>query len=108
MTTIKLAPPRVPITDPRTGAVTREWYLFFLGLFERAGGATGLSTTDVDAGNFASMQPAAFEVLPADLMQAAGAAGDAGAEAFQSLQADAMGADVQQIDTTQPTQFWSP
>ena len=108
MTTIKLAPPRVPITDPRTGTVTREWYLFFIGLFDRVGGSVGLSTTDVDAGSFAAMQPAAFDGLFADLTQAVGATGDAGAEAFQSLQADSQSADVQQIDTTQPTQFWSP
>ena len=33
MRTIKFVPPRVPLTDPRTGMVTREWYLLFEQLF---------------------------------------------------------------------------
>ena len=28
-----ITPPRVPLTDPRTGLIAREWYLFLLSLF---------------------------------------------------------------------------
>lgn len=31
-----ITPPRVPLLDARTGLITREWYLFFLGLFRSA------------------------------------------------------------------------
>lgn len=30
---VPITPPRVPITDTRTGLIAREWYLFFLTLF---------------------------------------------------------------------------
>lgn len=33
-----IIPPRVPLTDPRTGMITREWYRFFLNLFTLTGG----------------------------------------------------------------------
>lgn len=29
---VRYVPPRVPISDPRTGMITREWYLFLVGL----------------------------------------------------------------------------
>ena len=31
-----ITPPRVPLTDPRTGYIAREWYLFFLSQFTRS------------------------------------------------------------------------
>ncbi|UOF78615.1 hypothetical protein [Bacteriophage sp.] len=49
---LKFVPPRVAITDPRTGLISREWYLFFQGVFNRIGGATGPSTTDVSSSLF--------------------------------------------------------
>lgn len=39
-----ITPPRVPLTDPRTGLIAREWYLFFLSLFNQ----TGQSTTSLE------------------------------------------------------------
>lgn len=33
-----ITPPRVAFLDPRTGAVSREWYMFFLSLFKLTGG----------------------------------------------------------------------
>ncbi len=48
---LRFVPPRVPITDQR-GMITREWYLFFQGIFDRIGGATGPSIPDVDASLF--------------------------------------------------------
>ncbi|HPP71119.1 MAG TPA: hypothetical protein PLK95_10405, partial [Pseudothermotoga sp.] len=29
---VPLTPPRVPLVDPRTGTVSREWYMFFLSM----------------------------------------------------------------------------
>jgi len=36
----QITPPRVAFLDPRTGAVSREWYLFFLSLYDLTGGGT--------------------------------------------------------------------
>ncbi|MCP1679413.1 hypothetical protein [Kerstersia gyiorum] len=47
MAIIKLMPPRVQLMDPRTGLITREWYAFFLALFERVGGILGPGTNDL-------------------------------------------------------------
>lgn len=44
-----ITPPRVPLTDPRTGLVAREWYLFFLSLFNQTGQST-VSLEDVQKG----------------------------------------------------------
>lgn len=44
-----ITPPRVPLTDPRTGLIAREWYLFFLSLFNQTGGST-ISLEDVQKG----------------------------------------------------------
>lgn len=49
---IRFVPPRVPLTDPRTGMITREWYLFWQGMFDRVGGADGAGTTDLAASLF--------------------------------------------------------
>jgi len=38
-----ITPPRVPLTDPRTGLIDRAWYMFFLSLFN--------ASTVVDEGN---------------------------------------------------------
>lgn len=44
-----ITPPRVPLTDPRTGLIAREWYLFFLSLFNQTGQST-VSLEDVQKG----------------------------------------------------------
>lgn len=42
---------RVPIIDPRTGLISREWYLFFFSLFNLTGsGRNAVSLTDVQVG----------------------------------------------------------
>lgn len=54
---LRFVPPRVAFVDPRTGMITREWYLFLQGVFNRIGGANGASSSDIvsslfeDAGN---------------------------------------------------------
>lgn len=44
-----ITPPRVPLTDIRTGLISREWYLFFLSLFSQTGEST-VSLEDVQKG----------------------------------------------------------
>jgi hypothetical protein len=40
--------PRVDFVDPRTGLMSREWYLFFLNLFNLVGaGTNAMSLTDL-------------------------------------------------------------
>lgn len=49
--TTNIPPPRVPIIDERTGAMSREWYRFFLNLFELGGGGSNpVSLSDVQKG----------------------------------------------------------
>lgn len=47
MSDIFFAPLKVPLTDTRTGLMSREWYLFFQALFLRVGGSQGSSTDDL-------------------------------------------------------------
>lgn len=35
-----ITPPRVPLTDPKTGLISREWFRFFLSLFQASGSGT--------------------------------------------------------------------
>lgn len=49
---LRFVPPRVQLVDPRTGMISREWYLFFQGLFNRVGGADGAGTVDLEASLF--------------------------------------------------------
>jgi len=46
-----ITPPRVPIIDSRTGLISREWYRFFLNLFQLVGGGQNTtSLTDLQLG----------------------------------------------------------
>ena len=46
-----ITPPRVPLTDSRTGLISREWYRFFLSLFTLTGGGQNYtSLTDLQVG----------------------------------------------------------
>jgi len=38
----QITPPRVPLTDERTGAVSREWYRWFYSLYDLIGSGTGV------------------------------------------------------------------
>ena len=44
-----ITPPRVPLMDPRNGLISREWYLFFLSLFNQTGGSV-VSLEDIQKG----------------------------------------------------------
>jgi hypothetical protein len=39
----QITPPRVPLTDERTGAVSREWYRWFYNLYTVTGGGLGIT-----------------------------------------------------------------
>jgi hypothetical protein len=39
----QITPPRVPIIDDRTGAVSREWYRWFYNIFTITGGSLGIT-----------------------------------------------------------------
>ena len=61
---------RVPIIDPRTGLISREWYLFFFSLFNLAGaGSNTLSLADLQVGpsdsNIATQQSVVDTALQA-------------------------------------------
>jgi hypothetical protein len=46
-----ITPPRVPLTDSRTGLISREWYRFFFNLFQLTGSGTNYTTlTDLQVG----------------------------------------------------------
>lgn len=45
-------PPRVALTNPRDGMISREWFLFFEGLFKAVNGS-GTSLAEDDIGPYA-------------------------------------------------------
>jgi hypothetical protein len=46
-----ITPPRVPLLDPKTNLISREWYRFFLNLFVLTGsGQNTASLTDLQVG----------------------------------------------------------
>jgi hypothetical protein len=48
VTPLQVIPPRVGLTDPRTGLISREWYLFLLRSFERGDeSAAAIAALDV-------------------------------------------------------------
>lgn len=70
-----ITPPRVPLTDPRTGLIAREWYLFFLSLYNQTGSSTtsledvqkGPPAETVDANAILSAAQLSSGILPSDL-----------------------------------------
>lgn len=68
MPALKFIPPRVQLCDPRTGFISREWYLFLQGVFDRIGGANGESTTDLNTSMF---EDAGIEELKAGVYRGA-------------------------------------
>jgi hypothetical protein len=72
-----ITPPRVPLTDPRTGYIAREWYLFFLSQFSRSRDLTAESNTnqtDLEATNAALAETQAELDALADQVDGAGLA----------------------------------
>jgi len=63
--TTNITPPRVPVIDPRTGLISREWYRFFLNLFTNTGGGTGV-TPIANGGTNSTSTPRAGAVAYGD------------------------------------------
>jgi hypothetical protein len=70
-----ITPPRVPLSDPKTGLIAREWYLFLLSLFNQTGGSLvsledvqkGPPAQDIDINAIASAAQLSSGILPSDL-----------------------------------------
>ncbi len=68
-----ITPPRVPLTDERTGLISREWYRFFLNLFVLTGSGTSqVSLADLQIGppnatveDLQNIKPDQFGIAPA-------------------------------------------
>lgn len=74
-----ITPPRVAMLDQRTGLITREWYLFFLNLFQVSQATVDAEFSGADAGSqIASVQEA--------LNQAAQTAGSRPASIVEQIQ----------------------
>jgi len=82
-----------------------EWVRFFSTLTDRVGGSLGLSTTDIDAGSYAAMQPFVQEASYGDVLQLIASANDCGGEVLQGADFGGQFADVMQLDTTQLTDY---
>lgn len=50
MSEVNRQPARVPLVDPSTGTITREWYRFFEQMFNRVGGTFAPSNNELDSG----------------------------------------------------------
>ena len=48
MSSLNRQPPRVPMVDPKTGLITREWDRFFSDTFIRLGGIEAPTITELD------------------------------------------------------------
>jgi hypothetical protein len=113
MSTLALPQARIPLGYAMVGGqrvpveIDIEWMRALTVLVQRAGGTSGLSTTDVDAGGFAAMQPATHDAYFSDINQSGGQIGDTASEVLQGFGFDSIAPDVIQADNTQPTQFWS-
>jgi hypothetical protein len=59
-----ITPPRVPLIDERTGLISREWYRFFLNLFNLTGGGANVtSLTDLQLGPPAPQQEDIIDII---------------------------------------------
>jgi hypothetical protein len=62
----QLTPPRVDLIDPRSGAISREWYRFFLSLLT----ATQTNQEEVELAPDATSLIASYDAMLATLAQA--------------------------------------
>lgn len=49
MSSVNKQPVRVPLVDPNTGVITREWYRFFEQMFVRVGGDESQTNNELTA-----------------------------------------------------------
>lgn len=69
---ISIIPSRVPFLDPRTGDISRAWYLLILNLVNRLGGTDGQSTDDLAIGTLTGNSSPSLEGLLQALEKAQG------------------------------------
>lgn len=92
-----ITPPRVPLTDSRTGLISREWYRFFFNLFQLTGSGTNYtSLTDLQVGP----PPQELDLTTVDPLPAGFAAYAAGSA--QESQIAEIEKDLQALATTPP------
>lgn len=91
----QLTPPRVALIDPRSGAISREWYRFFLSLLT----ATQTNQSEVELAPDVMSLLASYDATFADAVQTEESAPDA-----VSLLAayDAVAADMAQAANSEP------
>ena len=58
---VPITPPRVAFIDPRTGNVSREWYAFFLSLFQLVSGSS-VSLDDLQKGTMPDISDSVIAV----------------------------------------------
>jgi hypothetical protein len=67
-----ITPPRVAVVDPRTGLISREWYMFFLSLFRTTEGIVDADTSaPIAASMLTSLEAAVSSVEQATKLQPA-------------------------------------
>jgi hypothetical protein len=71
----QLTPPRVDLLDPRTGAISREWYRFFLSLLT----ATQTTQAETELSPDVNALLASYDAVFADAVQGLESAPDSGA-----------------------------
>ena len=62
----QITPPRVPLIDERTGAVSREWYRWFYNLYYATGGTTGGAIPTDRGGTGTTQVPTDGQILVGD------------------------------------------
>ena len=70
----QLTPPRVPLIDDRSGAISREWYRFFLSLLT----ATQTNQDEIELAPDAASLLASYDAVTANMAQATDSAPDVG------------------------------
>lgn len=92
---------RVPIIDPRTGLISREWYLFFFSLFNLTGsGSNAISLADVQVGQPESQLETQQVVVDAALQALGVTPNESGWEASQgSIESTLQGFGVSPVDS---------
>lgn len=65
MSEVSKQPARVPLVDPSTGVITREWYRFFEQVFSRVGGTYSQTNNElaVDLHDDAGIEETKVDVL---------------------------------------------
>jgi len=100
MSTFDLFPARAPLVNG-DGTLTQQGMLWMRRIYERVGGANGLSTVDVDAGSYAAMQPQSYDQQFSDVVQYSACATIVSSDVFQAGAQIEQSIDVFQADIAQ-------